>query len=157
MSMTEVNMRHVKLFMPQYLRFSVLKWAKWCKSTANSTIVSGNSGLYLWNNMELFLIHPHICLLLLFSHSGVNLISCDMRKHVLCLSRLCQSSADSHRLTLLLLLLPQNVLSPTTLVPLPHIRCVYEHQNAIRFSKTPLVPRLVKPFTVVVHSEPSGC
>lgn len=105
--------------------------------------------------MEASLVHPHICLLLLFSHSGVNVISCDMRKHVLCLSGLCYSSADSPLLTLLLLL-PQTSLSPTTLSPLPHIRCAYEHQNAIRPSKTPLVPWLVGPCTVVVHSELSG-
>lgn len=39
--------------------------------------------------------------------------------------------------------------------PLPCILCVYEHQNAIRPSKTPLVPGLAGP-TVAVHSQPSG-
>lgn len=83
---------------------------------------------------------PHISVSsLLFSHSGVNVISCDMRKHVLCLSGLCKSSADSPLLTPLL---PQKSLSPTSLSPLPHICCAYEHQNAIRPSKTPLVPWL---------------
>lgn len=48
--------------------------------------------------------------------------------------------------------------SPKTPWPpplLPCILCVYEHQNAIRPSKTPLVPGLVGP-TVAAHSQPSG-
>lgn len=62
-----------------------------------------------------------------------------------------QSSADSPPP----LSPPKWPLSHLLVSPLtpPHIRCAYEHQNAIRASKTPLVPRLARPRTVVVHSE----
>lgn len=43
---------------------------------------------------------------------------------------------------------------PLQLPPPPHIRCAYEHQNAIRPSRTPLVPWPVGLHTEVVHSEP---
>lgn len=85
------------------------------------------------------------CLVLLFSHSGVDVISCDMRKHVLCLSWPGRSSAVSP---------PSSPPSPKHPPPSCFL-CVYEHQNAIRPSKTPLVPGLAGP-TVAVHSQPSG-
>lgn len=85
------------------------------------------------------------CLVLLFVHSGADVISCDMRKHVLCPSWPNQSSAVS----------PPSYPPPPKHPehPLPCILCVYEHRNAIRPSKTPLVPGLVGP-TVAVHSQP---
>lgn len=88
------------------------------------------------------------CLVLLFPHSGVDVISCDMRKHVLCLSWPDQSSAFSP---------PSSLPSPKRpdLHPPACFLCVYGHQNAIRPSKTPLVPGLVGP-TVAAHSQPSG-
>lgn len=87
------------------------------------------------------------CPVLLFFHSGVDVISCDMRKHVRCPSWPDPSSAASPPLY------PPPPNHPDH--PLPCILCVYEHQNAIRPSQTPLVPALVGP-TVAVHSQPSG-
>lgn len=66
-------------------------WTKQGKLTVNSTIVSGLGQCPLSLDQCGSFSHsswPHVCSLL-FSHSGVNVISCDMKKHVLCLSGPC--------------------------------------------------------------------
>lgn len=98
-----------------------------------------------WKNMgaSVTLSHTPPSSPALFSHSGVKVISCDMRKHVLRLSVLCwlpsSASLDLPHQTQCLLPPPTPPATPT------QIRRAYKHQNAIRPSKTPPVPRLAGP------------
>lgn len=127
------------------------KWAKLCKSTVNSSIVSFICG----TTWKFSLVHPGLTSLsppALFPLQS----ECNQLWHEKTRSLSVRTRA-SLPLTVLCWLSSTSPKTASLSLPLhlPHILCAYEHQNAIRPSKTPLVPWLAGPRTVVVHSEPS--